>query len=84
MTIHVRGGLTVHEIAEITNGSIVNAAEVSIKHITTDSRDVPSGALFIAIRGERFDGNEYLGSAFEKGAVCALAERVPDGVGNQE
>ena len=80
MTIHVRGGLTVREIADITGGTVVNLAEVSIKHITTDSRDVPSGALFIAIRGERFDGNEYLGSAFEKGAVCALAERIPEGV----
>lgn len=80
MTIHVRGGLSVREIADITGGTVVNLAEVSIKHITTDSRDVPSGALFIAIRGERFDGNEYLGSAFEKGAVCALAERIPEGV----
>ncbi|MBR6769471.1 MAG: UDP-N-acetylmuramoyl-tripeptide--D-alanyl-D-alanine ligase [Clostridia bacterium] len=80
MTIHVRGGLAVHEIAEITGGTIVNFTDVKIKHITTDSRDVPSGALFIAIRGERFDGNEYLASAFEKGAVCALAERVPNDV----
>lgn len=79
MTIHVRGGISVHEIAEITSGTIVNPADVKIKHITTDSRDVPSGALFIAIRGERFDGNEYLASAFEKGAVCALAERVSEG-----
>ena len=77
MTIYVRGGLTVYDIAEMTGGRLLNPAELKITHITTDSRDVPSGAMFIAIRGDRFDGNNYIESAFEKGAVCALADRMP-------
>ncbi len=79
MTINVRGGLTVFDVAEMTGGRLINPSEKSILTITTDSRDVFNGALFVAIRGDRFDGNEYINQAFEKGAVCALAERVPEG-----
>ncbi len=78
MTIQVRGGLTAADIAEMTGGTVVNPDSRSIRHITTDSRDVPGSALFVAIRGDRFDGNDYVASAFEKGAVCALAERAPE------
>lgn len=78
MTIQVRGGLTAADIAEMTGGTIVNPDSRPIRHITTDSRDVPGSALFVAIRGDRFDGNDYVASAFEKGAVCALAECAPE------
>lgn len=78
MTIHVKGGLTIADIARMTGGYVVNPDDKKITHITTDSRDVPHNALFIAIRGDRFDGNNYVESAFEKGAICALAERVPE------
>ena len=78
MTISVKGGLTAEEIAKLAGGTLVNPGNVRINSITTDSRDVPRGALFIAIRGDRFDGNDYVVPAFENGAVCALAERVPE------
>lgn len=78
MTISVKGGLTAEEIAKLAGGKLVNPGNVRINSITTDSRDVPRGALFIAIRGDRFDGNDYVVPAFENGAVCALAERVPE------
>ncbi len=78
MTIQVRGGLTAADVAEMTGGTVVNPDGRKIMHITTDSRDVPKNALFVAIRGDRFDGNNYVEPAFEKGAVCALAERVPE------
>ncbi|MBR6489039.1 MAG: UDP-N-acetylmuramoyl-tripeptide--D-alanyl-D-alanine ligase [Muribaculaceae bacterium] len=39
--------------------------------ITTDSRDCPEGSIFIALKGESFDGNKFAVQALEKG--CALA-----------
>ena len=45
-----------------------------------DSRAVEAGDLFVAFRGERTDGHRYIQTALDKGAVCALAEYLPDGV----
>ena len=39
--------------------------------VTTDSRDCPAGSIFIALKGETFDGNQFAASALEKG--CSLA-----------
>ncbi|MBR5726331.1 MAG: UDP-N-acetylmuramoyl-tripeptide--D-alanyl-D-alanine ligase [Muribaculaceae bacterium] len=39
--------------------------------ITTDSRDCPEGSIFIALKGESFDGNKFAAQALDKG--CALA-----------
>ena len=39
--------------------------------ITTDSRDCPEGSIFLALKGEKFDGNKFAAAALEKG--CALA-----------
>lgn len=51
-----------------------------IEGITTDSRDAAPGMLFIALKGENADGNQYVASAIAKGASFALAERVPEGM----
>lgn len=39
--------------------------------VTTDSRDCPVGSIFIALKGETFDGNQFAASALEKG--CSMA-----------
>ncbi len=45
--------------------------------VSIDSRTTRAGDLFIAIRGERYDGHEFIGAAFERGAVAAVvAESV--------
>jgi len=44
----------------------------SCKGVSTDSRKLPKGCLFVALKGERFDGNEYALAALEKGAAYAL------------
>lgn len=46
--------------------------------IVTDTRQVSSGDVFLAIRGERFDAHDFIGIAKEKGAVAAIVERVVD------
>ena len=40
--------------------------------VTTDSRSVPAGAIFFALRGENFDGNDYALKALEAGAAYAV------------
>lgn len=44
----------------------------SCKGVSTDSRKLPEDCLFVALKGERFDGNEYALGALEKGAAYAL------------
>lgn len=78
MTIHTRGRLSAKDVAAMTGGRLVGACAAEILQITTDSREIGEGALFIAIRGDRFDGNDYVASATEKGAVCSLCERLPE------
>ena len=43
--------------------------------ITTDSRAVVPGQLFVALRGETFDGHDYVARAIEAGAVAAVVDR---------
>ena len=61
---------------------IVFASLIEVKGVSTDTRTIKEGELFIALKGENFDGNDYLAKAFELGA-CALVtndeKMVPDG-----
>jgi UDP-N-acetylmuramoyl-tripeptide--D-alanyl-D-alanine ligase len=49
--------------------------------VSTDSRSVRPGELFVALRGDRFDGTEFVAAAAAAGALGAVVERRPDGVG---
>jgi len=42
--------------------------------VTTDSRNVPAGALFFALRGDNFDGNRFAAQALEDGAAFAVVD----------
>ena len=61
---------------------IVFASLIEVKGVSTDTRTIKEGELFIALKGENFDGNDYLAKAFELGA-CALVtndeKMVPEG-----
>lgn len=48
--------------------------------VATDSRAIDAGALFVALRGERFDGHDFVEDAFARGACAALVERSWAGV----
>lgn len=51
-----------------------------IAGITTDSRAVSRGELFVALRGEKFDGHDYLDAAVERGAAAVVVSREADGL----
>ena len=59
------------EAARATNGTAYGA-NVLFGGVSTDSRNIGSGELFIALRGERFDGHAYLAQARERGACAAV------------
>jgi UDP-N-acetylmuramoyl-tripeptide--D-alanyl-D-alanine ligase len=58
-------------------------AEVRFDGVSTDTRTVAQGQLFVAIRGERFDGHEFLGTAKERGAAAALVDEKFRGAVNE-
>lgn len=52
-----------------------NFADTEISGVEKDNRKVKPGDLFVAIRGENFDGHDFAASAVENGAVAVLCER---------
>ena len=46
--------------------------EVGFSRVSTDSRKVAPGDLFIALRGENFDGHDFVAAAKARGAVAAV------------
>ena len=69
--------MTLKEIATACGGKLIsteNAEELTINDITIDSRTVKEGSLYIPIKGQRFDGHDFIDSVFENGAVCTLTE----------
>ncbi len=47
---------------------------LTVRTISTDSRQIPDGCLFFALKGENFDGNVYAKNAVEKGAAYAVID----------
>ena len=66
---------TLKEIAEATGGSICGEPEAVAAAVSTDSRRVAKGELFVALRGERFDGHEFIESAAGGGVALFLVDR---------
>ena len=66
--------MDLREAASAAGGSL-HGEPVRFSGVTTDSRAVRAGDLFIALKGERFDGHEYLGEAQRRGAVAAMTAR---------
>src|SRR5438132_2560158 len=69
---------TLSEVAAAVGGRLAGGAP-RVTSVTVDSREVPPGALYVALRGERADGHDHVGDALAAGAVAAMVERgVPD------
>ncbi len=60
-------------------GARHRGADAAFAGVTTDSRRVRAGELFVALRGERFDGHDHVLSAARAGASGALVERYVAG-----
>ncbi len=63
------------KIAEIL-GSPSNVIDAEIENVSSDSRDIRSGDLFVAIKGEKFDGHDFVADVIAKGAAIAIVEKL--------
>ncbi|PKM72443.1 MAG: UDP-N-acetylmuramoylalanyl-D-glutamyl-2, 6-diaminopimelate--D-alanyl-D-alanine ligase [Firmicutes bacterium HGW-Firmicutes-16] len=73
--------LTIENIISAVNGEYFGDASLlkeEISSVTTDSRAVTRDCLFAAIKGENSDGHDYIGTALDTGALCAIGERCPE------
>jgi len=69
--------LDLQKIAQATGGRLSPAsARGTVSGISTDSRTLRPGELFIPLRGERFDGHDFLTLAVRRGAAACLSEDV--------
>jgi UDP-N-acetylmuramoyl-tripeptide--D-alanyl-D-alanine ligase len=62
------------EAARAVSGTL-EGSDVPFGGVTTDSRSVGAGDLFVALAGERFDGHGFVGEAVRRGAAAALTAR---------
>jgi UDP-N-acetylmuramoyl-tripeptide--D-alanyl-D-alanine ligase len=70
--------LTTAELATVTEGQLLSGTpDRRIERISIDSRSVSAGDLFIAIRGDRFDGHEFVTAALAAGAAGAVVTQAP-------
>jgi UDP-N-acetylmuramoyl-L-alanyl-D-glutamate--2,6-diaminopimelate ligase len=62
-------------LAAISVRQIIGPLDRSVESIAYDSRRVQRNGLFVALRGEKFDGHNFIEQAIEKGASVIVAER---------
>lgn len=68
--------LRLQEIAEALHAHCNTDAEIT--GVCIDTREVVPGSLFVAIKGERFDGHDFIPKAFELGAAAAVSHKAMD------
>lgn len=65
---------TIEEIIAATNGRLTGVSSGRVESVSTDSRTVAAGQLFVPLRGERFDGHDFIADVTGRGITALLAE----------
>jgi UDP-N-acetylmuramoyl-tripeptide--D-alanyl-D-alanine ligase len=60
-------------------GAVEDFGDVAFEGLSTDTRSVGAGALFVALRGETFDAHDFLDQLPAKGVAAVVVDRLPDG-----
>ena len=68
------------DIVQDLGARTVGPAEIELTGVSTDTRTLQAGELFVAIRGENFDGHDYMAAAQAQGAAAALVEHEVAGI----
>ena len=71
------GSFSVTSIAERLGAPVIATAE-RIETVCTDSRQVVPNSLYVALRGERFDGHDFIAQAGKRGAVAAVVDHTTE------
>ncbi|GAB4204945.1 MAG: UDP-N-acetylmuramoyl-tripeptide--D-alanyl-D-alanine ligase [Sandaracinaceae bacterium] len=69
-----RAPFSVDEAARVTGAALVRPGARAIRGISTDTRTLAEDNLFVALRGERFDGHSFVAKAVETGASAVLVD----------
>ena len=74
-------GMTIEKACAVCGGRYCGEGDLSAElgRVVIDSREVVPGDLFLAYKGERVDGHDYISAALDRGAACCLALRCPEG-----
>jgi UDP-N-acetylmuramoyl-tripeptide--D-alanyl-D-alanine ligase len=67
--------LSLDEIAKATRGSVRGGGARRVAGVSIDSRTLGKGQLFVAVKGPRFDGHDFIAQAIERGAAAAMVHR---------
>ncbi len=70
---------SLNELLSVVPGATLTAP-ASFSGVTTNSKTVEAGNLFVALRGERFDAHDFLADVAALGAAAVVVERLPDGL----
>lgn len=71
--------IEIKKIVEIVGGKLNVETDGFATSVFIDSRDVMQNSMFAAFVGEKVDGHDYIGKAFENGASCCMGSFVPEG-----
>src|SRR6266581_3131381 len=72
--------LSIFQIAQFAGASVSDGdGNVSVNRINTDSRTLKPGELFVALRGENFDGHKFVERVGQAGAAGAIVESAWNG-----
>ena len=66
---------TVQEVIDVTKGFCGKPIDIEFLDISTDTRTIEEGHLFVALKGDTFDGHDFIKTAIEKGATGAIVEK---------
>ncbi|MGE9550969.1 UDP-N-acetylmuramoyl-tripeptide--D-alanyl-D-alanine ligase [Erwinia amylovora] len=66
--------LSLQTLAELTGGRLYGG-DLTFAEVTTDTRQVSAGCLFIALKGERFDAHDFVGEAIAAGSAALLVSK---------
>lgn len=73
-------GATMSQLVEIVTGELIGEPSVRVDDVTHDSRNVRPGSLFVAVRGFKSDGHDYIARAVSSGAVAVCVEVPVEGL----
>ncbi|MBI4494017.1 MAG: UDP-N-acetylmuramoyl-tripeptide--D-alanyl-D-alanine ligase [Chloroflexi bacterium] len=70
---------TLDDLLQASQGALHGAASAGarLEGVAIDSRQVQPNNLFVALRGQKHDGHDFVAQAFARGAGCAVVERIP-------
>ncbi len=72
------------EIVEASQGDLIAGdLQLVVPNISIDSRTIKEGELFLALKGRRYDGHDFLGEALGEGAMGAILSHRPRGFGQK-